>query len=189
MTAGMLLFVVISASPFFIHQLLAYQSFCQGSFIGSPPEWCSYTVPFIYSYVQAVYWDVGFLNYWEIAQLPNFVVGGPVLALLLWTSIYRAKAGVLAVIRRDGPARRSPLDVDRVRFLPYALHGLAMSLILLLASHTQIILRLASSLPIVYWAAGDLLTWNKSLARFYTTWNVVWYAISCVLWGAFLPPA
>ena len=185
----MLLLVVISTSTFFIHQLQAYQYFCQGSLVEPSPEWCFYRVPLIYPAVQAKYWNVGFLKYWRIAQLPNFIVGGPVLALLAWASIYRVKAGILNAMGRDGLVRRSPLDIYRIHILPYALHGLVMSLILLLASHTQIVLRLASSLPMVYWAAGDLLVWNKSLSRSYMMWNVVWYAVSCVLWGAFLPPA
>ncbi|KAF8342835.1 GPI mannosyltransferase 2 [Cantharellus anzutake] len=194
--ATALLYVTVSISPFFLHQILAFQSFCHTPSVGLLPEWCVSTIPLIYPYVQSKYWNVGFLKYWRVAQVPNFIMGGPVLTLLLWTSAYHFKMGVLDVARvasshraEHKPCLRSPLDVQRIRVIPYALHGLIFGLILLFASHTQIVLRLASSLPIVYWATADLLIHRKRLARSYIAWNIVWYAVSCVLWGVFLPPA
>jgi hypothetical protein len=42
--------------------------------------WCD--KPFgvgIYSFVQEEYWNVGLFNYWTLAQLPNFLLAGPML--------------------------------------------------------------------------------------------------------------
>ena len=36
--------------------------------------------------LQQVYWNNGFLSYWELKQVPNFLVAVPTLALVLTTS-------------------------------------------------------------------------------------------------------
>jgi phosphatidylinositol glycan class V len=64
-----------------------------------------------------------------------------------------------------------------------------MSATLLFASHTQIVLRLAASMPIIYWAAAWLLLEHPKWGRAWVTWSVLWGAVSILLWGAFLPPA
>jgi len=44
----------------------------------SPRPWCS-SAPFpnIYAFVQEHYWKVGFLKYYRLAQLPNFILAAP----------------------------------------------------------------------------------------------------------------
>ncbi|GFR47147.1 hypothetical protein Agub_g8838 [Astrephomene gubernaculifera] len=46
-----------------------------------PRSWCSSRLPYIYGFVQAQYWNVGFLRYWTLQQLPNFLLAAPVLLL------------------------------------------------------------------------------------------------------------
>ncbi|KAF9517551.1 glycosyltransferase family 76 protein [Hydnum rufescens UP504] len=190
-----LFFVVmalISVVPFFLHQYYAYLSFCHNS--SSRPEWCDRTVPFIYSYVQARYWDVGFLRYWEISQLPNFILGAPPLTLLIYTSsTHIFEAGLEIVHRKEKiqklPSRLNFLSSHTLDILPYAIHALVLTLILLFASHTQIVLRLASSLPFTHWAAAALFIEKPRIGRIWVAWSVIWGTMSCILWGVFLPPA
>jgi Gpi18-like mannosyltransferase len=40
----------------------------------------------LFSCVQQAYWNNGFLNYWELKQVPNFLVAVPILSLVLATS-------------------------------------------------------------------------------------------------------
>lgn len=41
---------------------------------------CFQTIPLSYSWVQA-YWDNGFLVYWKVKQIPNFIMASPIIIL------------------------------------------------------------------------------------------------------------
>ena len=53
-------------------RLKGYKLASEGSF-----EWCQYRLPVSYGYVQAHYWHVGFMTYWTLRQLPNFLLALP----------------------------------------------------------------------------------------------------------------
>ncbi|GLI65453.1 hypothetical protein VaNZ11_008834 [Volvox africanus] len=44
-----------------------------------PRPWCVSRFPYVYGFVQSEYWNVGFLRYWTLQQLPNFLLAAPVL--------------------------------------------------------------------------------------------------------------
>ena len=46
-------------------------------------EWCHGRMPMPYGYVQDKYWNVGFLRYFELRQIPNFILAAPVICLVL----------------------------------------------------------------------------------------------------------
>ncbi|KAI0740196.1 GPI mannosyltransferase 2 [Earliella scabrosa] len=195
----------LSCSPFIYHQYSAYRQFCTHT--SSPAPWCNAYPASIYTYVQAKYWNSGFMLYWTVQQLPNFLLGAPPLILLFsFTTHYirhallprlhslvpmitsrSAHAPTESTHTRPGPPTRSPFL--RPSLAPHAIHALALSLLLLFASHTQIVLRLAASMPLTYWAAAWLLVERPRAGRLWVGWSVVWGAVSCVLWGVFLPPA
>jgi phosphatidylinositol glycan class V len=165
--------------PFIAHNYAAYLAFCSAT---DAPEWCARRLPLIYSFVQVRYWNNGLLRYWSLQQLPNFLIAAPPLLAISTFSIHHLRHWL-----------KSPADPGRAflsaSIAPHAIHALFMSATLLFASHTQIVLRLAASMPIIYWAAAWLLLEHPKWGRAWVTWSVLWGAVSILLWGAFLPPA
>ena len=45
-----------------------YRAFCHGLPL-QQPAWCSATLPYLYGHVQAQYWGVGFLRYFQLQQV------------------------------------------------------------------------------------------------------------------------
>jgi len=191
-----LVFVVLA--PFVYHNYSGYVLFCTDTEL-SPP-WCHTFPPSIYTYVQARYWNVGFLRYWTLAQAPNFIIATPPFAAVFLFSLYHLRHGAYPRSQRIATQRLfssriySKHIVSSAIFLhpaltPHAIHALFLSTTVLFTSHTQIILRLAASMPFTYWAAAWLLTENPHWGRWWISWSLVWGALSVVLWGVCLPPA
>ena len=152
--------------------------------------WCNNIPPSIYTYAQAKYWNVGFLRYWTPSQLPNILLALPVLGLLLTFSFYYLGAFFTSVplAYMSKLPHSSPPFFD-TSLMPYVLHTILLSFVLLFASHTQIALRVAPCLPTTYWAAAWLLVTYPRIGRVWVMWSVLWGTLSVVLWGVFLPPA
>ncbi|KAF9451270.1 glycosyltransferase family 76 protein [Macrolepiota fuliginosa MF-IS2] len=168
-------------SPFIAHNASAYLTFCLSS---APPQWCSNTLPLIYNHVQSVYWNNGLFKYWSLSQLPNFLIAAPPLFALFSYSL----RFLLHFIR----SKKSSDPFFNPSIAPHAIHALLMVSILLFASHTQIILRLAPSMPFTYWAAAYIITHTSEhpwISRAWIPWTHTWSIISIILWVAFLPPA
>ena len=77
-----LFFIIVL--PFLLFQYYGYRSFCKNP---QSSPWCEQYLPIPYTYIQKHYWNVGFLRYYEIKQLPNFVLALP-LVMLSMMGIY-----------------------------------------------------------------------------------------------------
>ena len=62
-----------------------------------PSEWCQYEPPVAYSYIQRVYWDNGFLTYWEAKQLPNFILAAPAVVMAQYFAQIKGEMSVCQV--------------------------------------------------------------------------------------------
>jgi phosphatidylinositol glycan class V len=122
---------------------------------------------------------VGFLKYWQLSQIPNFLITIPPISLLYWSS-------TTYLIPRARLLKLEPLTQI---MLPHALHALILTTWIFTGAHVQILLRLAPSMPFFYWSAARLMDEHPKWGRAYVYWTVVWGACSVVLWAAFLPPA
>ncbi|KJE96876.1 hypothetical protein CAOG_007129 [Capsaspora owczarzaki ATCC 30864] len=76
-------YVTFAVGPFLWWQYRSYHEFCTSPEATRP--WCSQSLPFIYSFVQEHYWNNGFLRYYELKQVPNFVLALPILVLAFAT--------------------------------------------------------------------------------------------------------
>ncbi|KAF0305396.1 GPI mannosyltransferase 2 [Amphibalanus amphitrite] len=124
---------LLALTAFVVYQLFAFVLFC------TPGE--------------DHYWDVGFLRYYRLRQLPNFMLAAPTVILVLYGAATYLHRWTLAVLQR-------PLDGAAVnmRLLPYTLHAAALTCFMVTCAHVQVTTRvLASSSPVLYWFAADLL--------------------------------
>ncbi|KAJ1972214.1 ER membrane glycoprotein subunit of the GPI transamidase complex-like protein [Dimargaris xerosporica] len=153
-------YCAIALSGFVLFQIYGYKLYCTSAQINRP--WCHARLPLLYSFVQTHYWNVGFLNYYELKQIPNFILAGPMVALSAWGIYTFAHANwrrfLSAGIVSRGPSHdesrsKSPAHAAYTSdaLMPHVYLWLALLLYALLNIHIQVITRFFSSQPIVYW--------------------------------------
>lgn len=174
--------------PFLLYQFYSYKVFCNplASYKDLPVHvlnygnnqkykmphtglspWCHQSVPISYSYVQSTHWDVGFLHYYELKQIPNFVLALPMICLsacavvnyIAWNPVYFLCLGLYDTMDRnrkkvdDVPHDAGQLyGINRKLCYVYVVHIAAMTIIACLFMHIQVLTRfIASSCPVIYW--------------------------------------
>ncbi|BFZ59775.1 ER membrane glycoprotein subunit of the GPI transamidase complex-like protein [Saitoella coloradoensis] len=122
----------------------AYQTYCPGR------PWCDERLPMIYNFVQSHYWDVGFLRYWTLNQVPMWILAGPMLVLSALSTMYYAKYAT----------RKVEVDLELV---PFVVLQAFLILAAVTTMHVQIWTRVSSASIPTYWYAADVVL--KSLRR------------------------
>ncbi|KAJ1397126.1 GPI mannosyltransferase 2 [Sesbania bispinosa] len=79
-------------APFLVFQAYGYYNMCVGRFPDEMRPWCKARIPLLYNYIQSHYWGVGFLRYFQLKQLPNFLLASPILSLALCSVVHYAKS-------------------------------------------------------------------------------------------------
>ncbi|XP_061354747.1 uncharacterized protein LOC133299309 [Gastrolobium bilobum] len=79
-------------APFVAFQAYGYYNMCVGRFPDEIRPWCKARIPLLYNYIQSHYWGVGFLRYFQLKQLPNFLLASPILSLALCAVVHYAKS-------------------------------------------------------------------------------------------------
>jgi len=136
-----------------------------------PSPWCHNEPPLAYPYIQQVYWGNGFLSYWDLKQLPNFLLAAPCIYVVLnhsyiFLQVHWDYCKRLGLVDNNllGMPRRPCLEVRQHRLLPrecfvYVVHATFLALFALFFMHVQVATRLLL-------AASPVLPW---LAAIYTT--------------------
>lgn len=77
------IFAVIA--PLLLHDQRGIEMHCKNRYLQHKPHWCAFDADdphskfSLYRYVQKAHWNIGFLNYWELKQIPNFLLAFPIL--------------------------------------------------------------------------------------------------------------
>lgn len=119
--------------------------------------WCNYSIPTAYSYVQKKYWNVGFLKYYQLKQIPNFILAFPVLYLFIKCIVeffkqHKSKFLTLEFLTGVDKIKRSNDEKYPLDMFAFAVHGLFLTLVCILFVHIQVSTRLlCSASPLLYW--------------------------------------
>ena len=178
--------------PYIGMQVYGYEVFCQNR-EQQTPEWCRFSFPSIYSYVQNTYWDVGFLNFYEkLIRLPFVIQSIPVLALSvsacwIWTSSSLKRAISLSLYstkmsKKVYNGRKHPGGITEDSVGPFVYHLALMTAVAIFVMHVNVATRFLSSNPLVFWYSSQLIL-NGSPKVGYTIWG--WF-LSYLLVGTLM---
>lgn len=180
-----LLSVVVIIAGFFVYQYYIYLILCERDLGDTVPaairkyaqdnnyklvadfiieRWCFKFLPVAYSYIQARYWQVGFLTYWTWRQLPNFLLATPVI-LLSTRAVLTFFKSVSAQKLFDLFGMIIPFQIEsqftyknNSNVYPFAVHMIVLLVAGLFYMHVQVSTRfIFSSNPLIYWYLAYLL--------------------------------
>jgi phosphatidylinositol glycan class V len=119
-------------------------------------SWCAKAVPNLsamYTFIQSEYWNVGLFRYYELKQVPNFLLAAPIIVLSL-----HALQGYFGGSVVPGQAPQQQRRGWRGTALtPYYVHWLFLVVNALLVVHIQVTTRLLCACPPLFWHPAALL--------------------------------
>lgn len=162
-------------------------------------KWCSYDLPFSYSYLQSHYWNVGLLKYYELKQIPNFLLASPILTMIIYHSIKFLLANPKIALHLG--LFQTSNNREKTKHFVYLVHALALCIFCLLFVHIQVSTRmLASSSPYIYWICAQhflrerhqnswkaFLQPKSRITKFIKAWFFGYFIIGTILFSNFLP--
>ncbi|CAH7669403.1 GPI mannosyltransferase 2, partial [Phakopsora pachyrhizi] len=236
---------LVTISPFIYDQLRAYKIFCsRGEKITEvglieDREWCTRLIPMIYTFVQEKYWDVGLFKYWNVKQVPLFILSSPmylisIIGTLNYFYINRInhckrflnliKLIIKTLSKKENKKRKkkpqsedSPQSsvksfnnlliesqsknstrnthqssdqtiinqrskssekmilFENQKFDLFVVMNLILTIMMLVNSHVQIILRQASTMPFIWWALANQLQINNQKGKRFNHNNELYY--------------
>ncbi|KAE8879388.1 hypothetical protein PF005_g7481 [Phytophthora fragariae] len=160
-------------------------------------SWCAKAVPnftAMYTFIQSEYWNVGLFRYYELKQVPNFLLAAPIIVLSLHALHGYFRGQVV-------PGRPSFGPQEQVRtwrgtaLTPYYVHWLFLVVNALLVVHIQVTTRLLCACPPLFWHPAALICGvtakRKESAPALTTYGrlVVGYFLLFTVLGSVLFPS
>lgn len=155
----------ILGSTFIGQNIHHYRTFCP-----QRQGWCLNKFPSLFQYAQSHYWSNGFLSYWTLNNVPNFILVAPV---LLW-NIYSVKSAWKLL-----PQYR--------KLLPLVVLNGMIIIGGVFFWNVQILNRITSFSPLIYWQLA--FDYNKPWFKYILGYILTWNLIQTALFAAFLPPA
>lgn len=154
---------LVAIGPQVAYFVAAMRVYCPSLFLGTSVgaaasllqtdrSWCAGVVPNVsamYMFIQREYWNVGFLRYYELKQVPNFVLAAPVIVLSAYSLVRFAQA----VRTSQSSSSKHTLKLEA----PYYVHWLVLLVNALLVVHIQVTTRLLCACPPLFWAPAAFL--------------------------------
>lgn len=181
--------VIIALLPFLMVQTYNYVKYCIHSDHNLPEflsntdyvlpgtaesPWCNSTLPLSYSYVQSHYWGVGFLKYYKLKQIPNFILATPIIVLLMYHSLSYVICNIRLCLRLGlrisifGYSNKMSYMTKQISkcfgtndptMFVYVVHVLFLCIFCILFVHIQVSTRLlASASPVLYWICSSKIS-------------------------------
>ncbi len=189
--------------PLFGFEQRARSMFCDGT---RPPElvpWCSAqpTGAALYGFIQKNYWNNGLFTYWEMKQLPNFLIAAPmiVLSLIAIVKYFKQEQNfkntfTLGLISNDTSSVQRMEPYYNSNVSSYILHWLFLLTFGMLFMYIQVLNRFLSSqcAPLYWFAAHSLLqrpqgTKGKLTSKLIVAYFVLYCFIGTILFTSFYP--
>ncbi|KAG4303803.1 hypothetical protein PORY_002801 [Pneumocystis oryctolagi] len=179
------IYSLIVCAGFFWVQYCAYIEFCWPE---KKRDWCFKKIPFIYSFVQSYYWNVGFFKYFKVSQIPNFALAFPAILISIKSGIH--------YFLKNNKFRKITRNLDL-----YYITQLLLTVVCICVMHVQIFTRMISCLPGIYWWLADCLlndrlyscsnkfSLKKKKSLYWVKIWILYGTVQAVLFGTFLPPA
>ncbi|KAI9506725.1 GPI mannosyltransferase 2 [Coemansia spiralis] len=195
----------VAALGFVAFQMYGYHTLCQQPLHPQDTNarpYCSGAAT-VYSFVQEHYWDIGFLRYYTVNQIPNFVLAAPMAVLSvagLWTYTTwdPLRIVTLGMQRRTEVQNSTRQALLRSAYFGDGLlpHMYLWALLLAVAvttMHVQMVARFFSSVPAVFWFAAHVVVGDKQRQKYWRRMVVGYFAgyglAGVVLFSNFFPPA
>ncbi|VDN97028.1 unnamed protein product [Rodentolepis nana] len=116
--------------------------------------WCQGVPWSSYSIIQKYFWNVGAFKYYQLKQLPNFLLALPVLTLVYKTISLFAKRAPKTLFSMGILAETSKQRL----LLPHIYHIIFLSTYGIVNVHIQVLTRMMfSSCPVLYWYCASVL--------------------------------
>ncbi|KAG6444924.1 hypothetical protein O3G_MSEX003650 [Manduca sexta] len=185
---ALFLAVILGLLPFLLLQTYNYFKYCIHNEHNLPDflsnaeyvlpgtaqsPWCNYSLPLSYSYIQSHYWDVGFLKYYKLKQIPNFILAFPILFLIMYHCMHYIINNIrlcLALgIRFNifGNSNKMPyrpkqyskgFGANDPSIFVYIVHIMFLCIFCIFFVHIQVSTRLlASASPVLYWICSSCM--------------------------------
>ncbi|KAJ2845527.1 ER membrane glycoprotein subunit of the GPI transamidase complex-like protein [Coemansia brasiliensis] len=181
----------VSALGFVAFQIYGYRQNCLQPLYPALERrpYCNGAPSTTYGFVQAEYWNVGFLRYYTLQQLPNFVLAAPMIALSV-SGLYAFAAHDPLRVATLGWRHRCQPTKSSALLLPHMYLWALLLAMAVTTMHVQVITRFFSSVPAVFWYAAHAAASRQQAVR----WAVVGYFAAyglagVVLFSSFFPPA
>jgi len=167
---------VIHALPVFLVLGYGYSVYCGKD----PSPYCSNLFPNIYSYIQSEYWEVGFMRYWQLKQIPNFILPAPILYISLSACVaftkYDPKRLFTCGLKHSRPI--SSQFTQNPLLGSFIFYWSANLFILVFVANVQIATRMLASVPCVYWwISGDLFGKHRWVLLYFLAYLTVGTAL------------